>query len=100
MGTLNKSEIISYINLTLPDSNFLAKNTNHALIYEELLNPLTLKYGKPTRTEREPQETLTETDGTWIFPTTTISLQLLEGKIGFGLVTLHYEKANKMSGAI
>jgi hypothetical protein len=91
------SDQIKSVKMTMPAENFLDKAETRSWPYVSLLNALTLKYGKPARTERETDEPVVSDSATWIFPSTTISLQRIEsnGAARFGLVNLVYWATDK-----
>jgi hypothetical protein len=95
--TLPGSDRVKEVELSMPKSNFTEPSFSRAVAHEAILNALTLKYGEPTRHEHndQPGSAADSVADVWVFPSTTISLQSIEIKVGFGLLNLQYTSVDR-----
>ena len=93
--TLPGSDRIAEVELSMPADNFREPASTRIAAHEDILNGLTQKYGKPSRHEQKDSDSLTDITDVWLFPSTTITLQYIEMKIGFGLLDVQYTAVDK-----
>ena len=96
------SERIALISLELADKP--QDTGSRGAAYHGLLNALTRKYGRPTKTDKEIRDdTDVETNSAqWVLPSTNIDLVWIENRdLGFGVLHLMYSPVSrKMQDAL